>query len=57
MEQIKPGTRCECKNTKCSHAQHWAKIPRQCVMDAVRMVNVLTPMCEPCASYHEKKGK
>lgn len=63
--------RCACTDTRCWHAQHWAQIPKRCVMDAVRLVTVREPvaipgwpgnrnlecyMCARCADFHESQN-
>jgi hypothetical protein len=70
MDSIKPGTRCECSQMGHTDHKTVGSMEGQrignyckCRMPAVRMVTVTpgairlgehVPMCEPCATFHEK---
>ena len=66
--QVKPGTRCECRDGKRCH-DDGDGYGRQCIADAVRTVTMQpfptllgnqyekqVPMCAACAEYHEAKA-
>ena len=70
--QVKPGTRCECRD--CGDSHNRRDTHRPCSHDAVRIVSVMPSgrilydaesivdfhtkrLCAPCAAYHEARQK